>query len=201
MAAVAGDLLRVVDTQTYLGQTVQNVFYFKVIDLLGAPDGYFEDVNASFEDIYLTPIRALQNPNLLHTHREWRNLSNNLDIASFSDVLAGTFAGVDPINSFTSAGFLLQRATLATRNGYKRFAGLDETVVSGNTYTGGATLTDNISAALVSDLFVGIIDFAAPKIIKRPIPVPAVGYVDNAITEAPFRGIGTQNTRKPGRGV
>ncbi len=200
MAAVLGDLIRCIDYQSYLGQTVLNVYYFHFDVITGAGGTYLESMNAAFVDDILPPILAVQADAVDHTHRDWMNLSNMLDIFSDDTLLSGVLTGQE-INSFTSLGFLLRRSSGATRNGYKRFAGLTEDRCLGNVYTFGAGEQAAIEAALASPLTVGIIQYGSPVIVKRPIANPAGAYVFSNVADAAFRGIGTQNTRKAGRGI
>jgi hypothetical protein len=203
VAASQGDLLQLVDNQTYLGQQILNVYYYRVTPALGITGNYLELLNDYWEDNVLPPICAIQNDGLSHVSREWRNLSNNVDLFTASNVIPGTNAepGTAQEPSFVSAGFILRRESLVTRNGYKRFAGLSENLISGNTWVGGATLLNNIATALAGDLNIGIISSAEPVIVKRPIDPPVGVYQYSSIGSAAFRSIGTQNTRKAGRGI
>ncbi len=203
MAATLGDLIQCVDNQTYLGQQVLNVYYYRITALLGIEDPYLNLLNDSFNTLVLTPVLDIQNDNLLHVSREWRNMTNGVDLFTDTEVIPGENSASDAAlsPSFISAGFLMQRESLVTRNGYKRFAGLDENAISGNTWVGGSTATDAVCAGLAADLTAGLATVAEPVIVKRPIQAPVESYLYSSIGSASFRGIGTQNTRKAGRGV
>lgn len=203
MGAVQGDLLQCIDNQVYLGQQVLNVYYYRYILAAPAADGYLEAINGAFESTVLTPVRAMQTIYLEHVSREWKNLSNGVDLFVDGTVLAGTNAGDSSAQepSFVSAGFILRRESLATRNGYKRIAGLLSDDINGNSWVGGSTITNNIEVALASDLTLGIVPTVEPVIVKRPIVPPVSSYVYASIGSASFRSIGTQNTRKAGRGI
>jgi hypothetical protein len=203
VAAVLGDLLQLVDNQSYLGQQILNVYYYRVTATLGLADPYLSDLNSYWEDNVLDPIIQIQGDGLVHQSREWRNISNGTDLFVESTAVPGanSVAESSELPSYVSLGFLLQRESLATRNGYKRFAGLTENFVEGNTWTGSTTSIDNIETALAGDLNIGILAVAEPVIVKRPIVVPVGSYIYSSIGSASFRGLGTQNTRKAGRGV
>ena len=203
MAASNGDLLQLVDNQSYLGQQILNVYYYRVTAIAGIADGYLSLLNDYWETNVLSAIKAIQNDGLSHVSREWRNMTNGVDLFTDGTVILGSNAESDAAQSpsFVSAGFLLQRESLVTRNGYKRFAGLSENLISGNTWVGGTPLLTAIETALAGDLNIGIISSAEPVIVKRPIEAPVVSYVYSSIGGASFRSIGTQNTRKAGRGV
>jgi len=203
VAAVLGDLIQLVDNQSYLGQQVLNVYYYRVTATLGLADPYLADLDSYWEDNVLDPIIQVQVDALAHNSREWRNVSNGTDLFVNSTVVNGANDVTDAtlLPSYVSLGFLLQRESLATRNGYKRFAGLQDTFVEGNTWTGSPTSIINIETALAGDLNIGLLSVAEPVIVKRPISVPVTSYVYSSIGSCSFRGLGTQNTRKAGRGV
>jgi len=203
VAATEGDLLQLVDNQLYLGQQVLNVFYYRVTAPLGLADGYLSDLNGYWEEHILDEIIQIQSDNLSHVSREWRNLTNGADLFVDGSVVPGALAESDASDtpSYVSAGFLMHRESLVTRNGYKRFAGITEAQITGNTYVGNMTHIANIEVALAADLNIGILSVAEPIIVKRPISVPVTSYLYASIGSASFRGLGTQNTRKKGRGV
>lgn len=201
MAATNGDLLRCVDTQSYLGETCLNVYYYRVNSIVGLDADYLTAMNTIWEEVVMTPITALQGSNLLHTAREWRNLSNGVDISVITSVVPGQVSESSSAPSFTSYGFMLVRESLVTRNGYKRFAGIPDSFIDGNNYVEDPTWITDVENGLASDLTLGLIGVAAPVIVKRPIDTPAGEYVYSDIGSAAFRGIGTQNTRKQNRGI
>lgn len=203
MAASLGDLIQLVDNQLYLGQQVLNVYYYRVTVALGIADPYLNLLNDYWEDNVLEHVIQIQSDNLSHVSREWRNLTNGADLFVDGSVIPGALAESDASDtpSYVSAGFLLHRESLVTRNGYKRFAGITEAQITGNTYVGNMTHIANVETALAADLNVGIISSAEPVIVKRPISVPVTSYLYASIGSASFRGLGTQNTRKAGRGI
>lgn len=203
MAASNGDLIQMVDNQTYLGQQILNVYYYRITSPTGLADGYLADLNTYWETNVLPKITQIQNDELDHLSREWRNMTNGVDLFTDSTVVPGQNAvgTTKLVPSFVSAGFLLQRESLVTRNGYKRFAGLNEDDISGNTWVGPSIYMTNLESALAGDLNIGLFSVAEPVIVKRPIQAPVASYVYSSIGSASFRGIGTQNTRKAGRGV
>lgn len=203
MAAEQGDLIQVVDNQLYLGQQVLNVYYYRYIPVAPSVSDYLSALNDVFKNVVLTPVRAMQTIYLEHVSREWKNLSNGVDLFVDGTVLAGTRTGdsSEQEPSFVSAGFILRRESLVTRNGYKRIAGLLSEDINGNSWVGGSTITGNIETALASDLNLGIVPALEPIIVKRPIVPPVESYLYASIGSASFRGVGTQNTRKAGRGI
>jgi hypothetical protein len=148
-------------------------------------------------------VAEIQMSNLLHVSREVRNLSNGLDFAINSAVIPGGMSTDthQELNSFTSAGFLLQRSSLATRNGYKRVGGLSETDVVGNDWVGETTRLDDIEGALSMVITAELGVTFQPIILKAGSDPLVEDPIYSNVSSASFRGIGTQNSRKPGRGV
>lgn len=203
MGVNQGDLIQLIDNQTYLGQQILNVYYYRFIPLTTIADGGLALFNTAWEDVVLSALLPLQVAGLSHVSREWKNLTNGVDLFVDGTVINGSRAGGSSewAPSFVSAGFILRRESLVTRNGYKRIAGLNSNDVSGNNYVGSSTFITDIEAALAADLNIGIIPSLEPIIVKRPIVPPVVSYDYASIGSASFRSIGTQNTRKAGVGI
>jgi len=203
VAATLGDLIQLIDNQYWEGQQILNVYYYRVTNALGLADGYLSDMNDSWETTVLDKVKVIQSQYLQHTSREWKNLTNGVDLFVDGSVVNGTHSGsaTSQLPSFISAGFILRRESLVTRNGYKRFAGLHDDQVDGNTYVGDTGDMDDIEVALASDLTYLLGTYAEPVIVKRPITPPVTSYLYASIGSASFRGIGSQNTRKAGRGI
>lgn len=191
------------DVQTLLNQVVLNVYYYRVTSITGVAQGGYALFDTWFQANVMTPVRAIQNQALVHTGLQIRNLSNGLDYYENSFSLAGTqsesVGTVMPPNVCWT--FRLVRESLATRNGYKRYAGVSEGLVANGVSALTATPANNVINALKADYVEGAVTIAEPVIPKRPILVPAGNYVYASIGDAQFRGLGTQNTRKIGRGI
>jgi len=205
VAALQGDLLQIVDFQTYLDQQVLNVYYYRVQPVGGINDDGYDVVLDWFEDNVVAAVANIQNAQLNHYQLELRNLSNGLDIVVHPidvDGSAGS-GGASAAASFLTVGFKLIRESLVTRNGYKRFSGLDETNTSENQFFFPAGTQAALETALAEDIVSGIITLAEPVIVKRPIGSPPVASYDySSIGSAQYAGrMGTQNTRKPGVGI
>lgn len=203
MAGAFGDLLQLIDNQLWQGQQILNVYYYRITQPLGLSDGYLGDINDAWEDLVLSKVKVIQSQYLSHVSREWKNLSNGVDLFVDGTVVPGTHSSgaTEQEPSFVSAGFILRRESLVTRNGYKRFSGLSSDQVDGNTSVIPSGQITPIETALASDISLGLVSVAEPVIVKRPIVPPVSSYVYASIGSASFRGIGTQNTRKAGRGI
>lgn len=203
MAANQGDLLQLTTVATYYGQQCLNVYYYRYQPVAPSADDVYEAIVDWFVDNVLEQVRQIQNVNLTYTGIEVRNLSNGVDfynLAITPGTLSGTVTG-EGLPSYVTYGFRLNRESLATRNGYKRFSGVSESQGSGNSYTPPAGNITNLTGELAEDIVIGLVTIAEPVIVKRPISVPAGAYVYSGISSADFRGVGTQNTRKPGSGI
>lgn len=201
--AEGGDIIRITDRQTLLGQQVLNVYFYQLNpDGIFLP-GYLDTIAPHFVEAVVDPILPLQAASLQHTEIYLENLTNGVDILTYNTgfPLVGTNAGVQVMPPFVAYGFQLIREERTTRNGYKRVAGVPEDMVVDGVYSGSPTLTDDVANGLAADLVEGLATLCNPVIVRHPITVPLVSPVIAHIGAAFFRHIGTQNTRKFGRGV
>lgn len=136
-----------------------------------------------------------------------RNLSDpdEIYIGIPEDTSAGAVAG-DCMPPYVSWGFLLRRTTAATRNGYKRFWGVPESLQEdGVPTTAAALLLPGIATSLANGFDLEVA--GTPAI--NPQFYPVIVRKDNTgalvasqrVASGQFRSIGTQNTRKFGRGM
>ena len=203
MSAGLGDFIRVTDKQILDGQTVLNVFFYRVVSITGITDGYLGSLAAWFDLHVTTAIQGVQHAAINHKEMFLENLTNGVDIYTY--VYPGDRKGIttsgDVMPSFVTWGFQLMRENRNTRHGYKRFSGVGEVQVSNGQPDIGSTYTDTLATALALDWTEGVYTFAEPVILRHPITVPLVSPVYSSIGSARFKGLGTQNTRKSGRGV
>lgn len=203
MASVLGDLWQVTDLQVQNLQQILNVYYYRVTSVTGLTQASYAAMDTWFQANVIAPVRDIQNVSIIHEGIQIRNLSNGIDFYENAFSLAGvrsaTAANVLPPNMTHT--FRLIRESLVTRNGYKRYAGVDEADNAGGVSTLSPTLQNAVIAGLKSDVVFGAITSLEPVIVKRPIPTPAGGYQYASIGDAQYVGFGTQNTRKIGRGI
>lgn len=201
---MANRLIQVVVDQIFLGQHCLNVFFYEWVAVIDPTGAWLENANTQFVENVWSPIQQVQSDLCVTQTITWKDLTGGVDFFVDSEPKPGTGGtGSDSTvaPSYTSLGFLLRRSTLATRNGYKRFAGLLEANISGNEFTGYGTVVDEIKVALkyvITGLGAPVME---PVIAKRPLPEPGESYITSGIQSVEFRGLGTQNTRKPGRGI
>jgi hypothetical protein len=200
---VLGDLISITDVQRYLFQKVLNVYYYRVTSITGLSGAYLSSLADVYEDLVIDAVRQEQCNSLEHRLIECRNLTNGVDAFDKTISVFGSVSdsGSEASPSFTTLSWKLVRESLTTRNGYKRFAAPPEGRIFGNSYTFDTGNEAEIAAALSGDLVISAITVAEPVIVKRPIPAaPISSYEYSSIGAAQFMGVGTQLTRKLGRG-
>lgn len=201
MAAVLGDFLQITVLGRIFSQDVLNVYYYRVVSVTGFTNEGYETILDEFEETVITPVLAATSADYDVQEITVRNVTNGLDflVHTFAvGALEGTSAS-PALPSYVNYTFRLQRESLVTRNGYKRFTGVPEDLVTGNTFVGSSALTTAIENGLKADLVSGVATLAEPVIMKRPLPtlVPS-SHPYASIGGCDFRGIGSQNTRKAG---
>jgi len=208
MAPNVGDIVQITDVQTYLGQTVLNVYFYELTAMESAVD--YADIAEAFDNVVRQELLPAQVDGLVHTNILVKNLTNGVDIWDQVDAVAGANTAGDDTPSFTALGFRLVRSTALTRHGSKRIAGVPENAISGNTETYGGTTIADIEAALGAPIErSGTVDHdvtAIPVIVGRiPEGDPGAGGLDlskiNPVASAQFIRVTTQTTRRAGRGV
>lgn len=190
---------------TYLGQQCLNVFHYQENTGAGAlSPSDLDEMLDSFELGVITPIKAVQHANFVYNKFEIKNLSNGVDFRVKNVTIIGTdgaTAGTE-LPSYVTLNFKLNRSSLVVKNGRKAISGLTEARVSGNTYTFSST---PVRTAIETGLGVSLGDgnghIMEPVIIKRPIPAPGGVFVVSDVASANYVALGTQNSRKAGRGI
>lgn len=205
MAAGLGDFLFFDIVGNYLGQECHNRFHYRVTSITGLMGDYLTVMSEWLRDNVLNNIRALQVSTYTYGRIDSKNLTNNIDFASLPLATAGNIGATvaTSLPSNITMSFKLNRESLITRNGWKRFSGGYEENLDGNAWTlSGAPIT-NVQNALAADIVLGIATIAEPVVIKTPYVVPLVTTHPYAsIGSSTFRtNCGTQNSRKPGVGV
>lgn len=206
MGVLQGDLIQLTDRQSLYGQTILNVYYYRYIVVAPASSAIYPAFVTEWMDNVLAAILAIQHPILNHNLIEVRNLSNGIDIYQLPIDEDGSAVspGDDTLPSYASVGFQLNRESLVTRNGYKRFAGIPEDHTNGNTWNlYGGPQSDELETQLAATQFISAVETFEPVIPKRPLVVP-VGdsYLYASIGSASAKQfLGTQNTRKAGYGI
>lgn len=189
-----GDVYRLVDFQTYDGQTLSNVYHYQNVndpaDAEALAQGFVED--------HLPAIRVIQSPALEHTVVTVVNLNDEEDFHELAVGLSGntTEAG-QGMAAFICSRLILHRTSRAIRNGAKRYAGLVEGAVEGrNVNTSYKGLLDDLADALevnITPIPSGEFELVLYGDVTPNRPAPIVVPISSV--EAQWT-ISTQNSRK-----
>jgi len=197
--AAANDILQLVVRSTYLGQNITNVFHYRV-NVVGGTLTSTNALNTAFAAICLSPWRAFVNSGQFFTDFYTVNLNDPADMDTWVVGAAGTVAATlaQQLPSYIATVFKFERTSAAFRNGWKRLAGCYDDMTTGNTWSGNTTQANAVASAFQSTLTQGVGPSWSfqPFIARRPIVYGSnpLGYATNVVT---FKGVSTQNTRKP----
>lgn len=200
--ASGGDIIRITDVQEIYGQEALNVYFYQLNEDGTFLAGYLDDIASHFVEAVVTPVVALQSADITHTRLYLENLTNGVDILTYTD--GYPLPGAQELSSlppFVTATFQLVREERTTRNGSKRIGGVCEADVTSGVWTGSSTLLTDIENGMKADIVSGIATLCNPVIVRHPITVPLVSPVLAHVGDCVFKSIGSQNTRKLGRGV
>lgn len=210
MAVGLDDIIQITDFQTFLGQQILNVYFYRVMAIpdSGTWPNPYDAFLGAFDSIVMDPVRNNQHTSLVHTVAVLKNLTNGVDIREYATGQAGLQGG-DEEPSFTALGVRLVRSTALTRHGSKRFGGMPESAFTGNTINLAPTAIADFEDACKSNLIIPgtAVDGAEPVIVGRtliPASDPPEYELDllkiNVVADAQVIAVTTQNTRKAGRG-
>lgn len=203
MTVATGDFLQLIARQLHANQQILNVFYYKWIATGQSGVAYLTNFMDTFETNIRFNLLGVQATSLTWTGLSVRNLTNGIDLAerAYDPAIPGSIAG-DHMPPFVTNTFRLNRVNLLVRNGYKRFGGVPEAHQNGGISSMPTANQTNIKAALLMDLPISATPSLRPVILRRPLPllVPQ-GHAHSEVGSVDFRGIGSQNTRKFGRGI
>lgn len=194
MPIPTGGLLKVRLLQNYVGQNLENVYYYW--NQANSEPASFVALGADFNLKIVDTIALLQDTGLIFQSVVMSTVLGTLPDLPISPTTAtGALTGEDT-TSFLAFAFRLNRTTKETRNGSKRYAGLTETNVIGNFVTPAfETLMDTFTTqlALAIDSGVALYD----PVIFSPPNLTHTGNLVNIIDSATkFSTITTQRSRK-----
>lgn len=121
MAAI-GDVVELVHEQTYLGQNVNNVYYFRAVNAVA-----LATLTTWFETNVVPQVKANQVDLVNHINLRCRNLFN--DVETYEEPLTGVGAiasGVTEMPAFMAYTIRLDHDNGTLRPGFKRFVGVTE---------------------------------------------------------------------------
>ncbi len=202
MAANLNDVIQMTVIQEQAGQQVLNVYHYQVVTLTGLDGDYLQVLIDHFNDEIKPQIVALQSNALAYKGIRVVNLTNGVDFLEYTYPASTTGqVATDALPPNVTYTFRLLRETLATRHGYKRFSGVAESMQNNGVFAGNQAIIDNLRGELASDVqpAPSVVPLMAPVIVRKDATGAVIAV--NNIGGSDFRGIGTQNTRKIGRGV
>lgn len=212
MSLNIGDILKITQNQSFLGQLLQNVYFYRVLSLPTPPEGetVYDHIVLRFNADVGIPMRVLQSTACNHTVYRVDNLTNGIDFSEQTINVPGTM-GEEASPSYNALNFILRRSTALTRNGSKRVGGLGEQASNGNTCIIAAGTLAAYANAVADGLFTADalpVKFAEAVIVGRtlvPASDPPSYELDlskiNPIASAAFTAMSTQRSRKAGHGL
>lgn len=209
-----GDVFQLTLRQRYFDTQVLNVFYYQQLNANNDPVNNSSVIllGAFAEDV-LPAISNIQVTELAYEGIDVINLFNVEDLYSDDSVepTAGAYVVTSVMSPFNALEFRSSRVSRAIRRGYKRFAGMDESMIEdgflASAFVPAITAVSN--AITVSIAFSGAPLGATfnPVIVKRIREVDAEGNVTYRLPEGNAEAIvadavysylrlSTQNSRK-----
>lgn len=204
-----GDVYQLVDQQAQAGQQVLNVYFYRLdTPVVGNAAQFLAE---SWVDNVLPDITAWQCVDVVHTAVIVTNLFNESE--QHTELISEAGSGASTVMpTFVAVGFQLIGDNAAVRDGQKRYAGIDEGVVTDGVITD-ATLIGQLVAlgvTLATGLPIGLdADALIPVIVGRiltggsyRLPTNSGEAVLSEIIDALFNvDVTSQTSRKPGRGA
>lgn len=198
-----GDVLRCIVSSELGGQLVQNVYHYLVDNIVGSGGTAFINaaLRSSWLDIVLDALKLVQTSDVTYNQIEVQNLNDVAGDEVFSMSESGSVGG-EALPSLVSWSYQLRPETKAIRHGRKAVAAVPELNIDINEATPTA-LPDLIDlGAIFADTLVHPNGDFIPVVARIPdaTPRPFIPFTV-PISEGIFRGVGTQYSRKKGRGA
>lgn len=214
MSLVIGNIVKITDFQLFLGQIMQNVFFYRITAIPVPPEGNTvdEEVCLAYNSRVRSLMVPIQESSCTHGITRMDNVTNGIDFAEVNVPVSGGIVG-DAEPSFMAYNYILRRTTGVTRNGSKRIGGLDEGGISGNGITTIVSQINALGVAMAQPLEYpaggSSVPFADPVIVGRSLVENEDGefvyQLDltkiNPVASAAFTAVSTQRSRKAGHGV
>ena len=206
-----GDVYQVVHVQSYRGQQILNVYFYRQAAPILVGD-IAQQMADTFESEVVPAVAAVQTDDLDHIELRVTNLFNPAEEATSPLAGTGAITGTDTQASFDAVGFRLNQDNGALRNGSKRIGGIPsdadtDGVIDTPTYVTalialGTAMALGLDAGIVSNAFIPVIVGRILDGGSYRLPENAGEAVLGNILEAVFNANTTsQTSRKIGRGV
>lgn len=197
------DIWQIRAVGSYLGKTINNIFWYRQISPGGINDAYDAAYGLYYQK--LSPaIRLMQ-----HITFTWeRVIATNWTTGTQQDEyaivggLAGAIADGEGSPSFVSWSFRYQKTSPIYSSGGKRFAGVPEVLVNGNTSLIPVGDLNGIRSALATGLVQGGYAAAPCVLVTAVAGIPQntamadPPYITWDVNNVIFNGVSTQRTRK-----
>lgn len=205
-----GDIYQVIDTSTFQGQKMINVYFYRWDSVVVTGDA--DTLADEFIANVLPKVCAIQIAQVVHTQIDVNNLFNPSDrtTRAISEPGTGAIGSVDFLPIFNAVNFSLVQDNGAIRNGSKRYGGLVESWQTSGVITDSNVLTwlQDLADQLKDALLNGVVDTFFPVVVGRildgtsyRLPANAGEAVFGGITDAVFDAlISSQVSRKIGTG-
>lgn len=206
---VEGSLYRVTFTSRLFGEDAKNTFYVVFNQVTSAPETNWE-VGLRVSDLWGSKVAPHIHSSCVLTNILFENVTDGVSLFEYPTSVAGLITTGESMPSYIAYSVRQIRTTKITRHGSKRFAGVPEYIVVGNGVVPSATwegLTEFCSEPWQKVEGFNVVWEFNHVIVGRQLQTVngkktyvLVPGIQNAVQGADFRGITTQNTRKPGRG-
>lgn len=198
--AVVGDIYQIKDFQLLNDNTSNpflNVYYYRVstadVGITAAA------VASKFSTTLLPKLLLIQSSALQHINLEVTNLMSLVDFTSmgFSPGSADGARSADFAPASVAWSFIYRRASLSSRNGWKRIGGVAVADISnGEAISGILTALDTAGDFMDDGMVIGSGQLDPVITRKTIIEGHTVTYQAFPVNECSYLKIGTQNTRK-----
>lgn len=151
-----GDVYNLVLQQSLYGQFVYNIFQYR--QLTSGTNPSYTDAGSLIQAFQIDVLTSLDNisvSDLAYVNIDVWNLFDPDELASDNTLVpsAGAVTPTDVLSRFMAWEFRSHRATRSIRRGYKRIAGLDESMLTNSQPTAGmVTALATAAAALSADI-------------------------------------------------
>lgn len=193
----------VVRQHSTYGAQCLNVFYYRKTGAHAAGDA--ANLASAFDATVSLAIANMSNNQVNLGLVVAENLVDLSDYASReTNETLGAIVSTSPGPRFLAYSFRMNRSTRQGRNGYKRFVGVSEELIAGESTNTSGALTAAVAAmitALAAEISAGGATFAPmiPRRVLTVMPDQTERYILTDLlppSSVEFRGLTTQNTRK-----
>ncbi len=193
MPQISSGLYQILLEQNYRGQQVLNSFFYE--HTLGQDDE--QNLAAlAFDETIMDEIVKIQNLTNNYVVIRAKNVTGSLaDAVLVPSQADGDVIG-EAVNTFTAAGYRLNRTTKETRNGQKRFSGMVEENMETQAWSAAFKIILDAFALILAGQITTVGAVFDP-VIARELVTPVGDWLANPVSSVTANNfITTQNSRK-----